>query len=160
MKREKFLWPLTGEHHEALMMCRTIRQAAETIQGDGAGSPLENLSAKVSQFFIEKLKPHFAAEERMAETLSARAEKNEDLLLRLSGDHKRLKNLAKNGSLEALVLFAEELEAHVRFEENIYFPLLESGLTEKEKQKAGEDLKQSLFSCSSQSLEQKKEEVK
>lgn len=140
------------------MMCRTIRQAAEAIQGDGAGSPLENLSAKVANFFEEKLKPHFAAEERMAETLSGRPAKNEDAILQLYGDHKRLKSLTKNPSLEALLLFADELEAHVRFEENTFFPLLESGMTEPEKQKAGADLKESLSSCSSKALGEKPEE--
>ncbi len=157
MKREKFLWPLTGEHHEALMMCRKIRQTIEIIHGDGAGSPLEKLSAQVIGFFEEKLKPHFAAEERIAETLAGHKGKTGESVIRLYGEHKRLKSLAGNGSLEALAAFAEELEAHIRFEENTFFPLLELDLTEKEKETAGLDLKESLFSCASKSLENLKE---
>jgi hemerythrin-like domain-containing protein len=144
MKREKFLWALTGEHHEALMACRNIQIAAAAIRGDGMGNALDELSEKVGYFFKNRLEPHFRAEEKIMESLTRHRGNKDENIQRLFAEHKSLRALQKEGSLESLEVFAEELRNHIHFEENLLFPLIEKNLSEEEKKLTDSDLGKAL----------------
>ena len=136
MKREKFLWALTGGHHEGLVVSRVIQKIATAIEGDGTGKFLDKLPQKVTKFFKEGLEPHFRAEEELMETFGGHVGKKDADLQRLFSDHRHLKSLLREGSLESLAAFATELDEHIRFEESQLFPRLERTLTQAEKEAA------------------------
>jgi len=129
-KRHQSLIPLSREHHYALMLCLRINRGLT----DNSKSPewLQEKSGQVSRFFQSDLVAHFKAEEEvvfpaMHEIAEARA-----LILELCEDHRRLENLvqqivsADSSSLaEKLREFARVLEAHIRKEERLLFPLYE-----------------------------------
>lgn len=78
------------------------------------------------------------------ETFGAHVGKKDADLQRLLSDHRHLRSLLKEGSLESLAAFATELDDHIRFEENLLFPRMEKTLTEAEKKAAALLLEKTL----------------
>lgn len=144
MKREKFLWALTGGHHEGLVVSRTVQKIAASIEGDGAGKVLEKLPERIKGFFKNRLEPHFRAEEDLMETFGVHVGKKDADLQRLLSDHRRLRALVREGTLESFAVFAEKLGDHIRFEETQLFPRLEKTLTAAEKEAASILLEKTL----------------
>lgn len=124
MKRDPRLHGLSSDHHQALVLARTVRRRAD------AGMLDAELAADVDRRYREDLLPHFAVEEEVLlpalETLGAM-----DLVTRTLEDHRFLARCvreAREGAHGALAAFAERLAAHVRFEEQELFPACEARL--------------------------------
>ena len=156
MKKEKFLWPLTAGHHEALMACGEIRRCMEIIKGDGAMGAWAGLSEGARTFFQNSLEPHFKAEEAIVDLFERRTGAENPASQKMRSDHQALRNLFKENSVDSLLLFADGLVDHIRFEEEKLFPLLQLHFTQKEKQQVASLLEKKRLPVLPQNTLQKK----
>lgn len=128
-KRHQSLIPLSREHHYALMICLRINRG---LPARGYETEwLQSKARQVTLFFASDLAAHFKAEEEvlfpaMRATLEAAS-----LIEELCDEHRRLERLVQQLSTEAhsiaaiLREFAGLLEAHIRKEERLLFPIYE-----------------------------------
>jgi hypothetical protein len=144
MEREKFLRTLTAGHHEALLLCRELREEALKIRSDGAMGAWEALSSEVRRSLKERLLPHFLAEDKLVSTFAYLIGRAHPALERMTEDHRRLRALLHEGSLGSLLLFSRELEDHIQFEEAHLYPLFQETLNEAEKLEASQLLDREL----------------
>ena len=144
MKREKFLWPLTAGHHEALMAAKEIQDSAERIRSDGAMGAWAALSNGAREFLKTRLVPHFSAEEKLVPYFVKHSAPGHPAAERMLADHRRLKLLLNKNSLDSMLLLAEGLQTHIQFEENELFPLLQETLTANDKKEALAELEKIL----------------
>lgn len=123
MKRLDCLSDLSREHHTALSLALRARRAA-----GGDQSEVDRMAAQVRERFRAELEPHFREEERWL--LPALAEAGEsELVERTLAEHVELTRLAEQLGIpraETLLVFADGLTAHVRFEERELFPAAEA----------------------------------
>lgn len=145
MKREGFLEPLATAHHDALMVCRLVQQEAEKIQDRAEGNIRNQFSAKAANYLQSGLEPHLQAEEKMLERLAVHCGDKDADVRRMRSDHRRLRELAAEGSLEALVRLSQELHDHIHFEQTRLFPRLKKTLTFAEKQAVAAESVKTLF---------------
>ena len=124
MPRTGALLSLSREHHSSLVLARAIRQAAES--GDGVVFPA--MMKRIEAHWRTVLCEHFAREEqllRLAEDAVDATSAN-----RILAEHVELRRLACGScelDLSARVQrFGELLAAHVRYEERVLFPQLQS----------------------------------
>lgn len=115
MKRSAALTPLSREHHQALLISKRI--------SDLGNLPDDSLSRhwqQVRDTFAAELHVHFLQEEEgFGDALEG------ELKQRFLSDHVRLRDLLQQTDRESILLFAECLKAHVRFEERELFGWLE-----------------------------------
>lgn len=124
MPRTGALLSLSREHHSSLVLARAIRQAAES--GDGVAFPA--MMKRIEEHWRTVLCEHFAREEQLLR-LAADAVDAESAD-RILAEHAELRSLAC-GPCELdlparLYRFGELLAAHVRYEERVLFPQLQS----------------------------------
>src|SRR5690606_8894377 len=121
MKRDPRLRGLSSEHHQALVLARTLT----TLVAEGR---IEAAAAELEGRFLRELEPHFRVEERLL--LPALREVGEVALVeQTEADHAFLRAAAaavRAGQRDALTGFAERLVEHVRFEERALFPCCEA----------------------------------
>jgi iron-sulfur cluster repair protein YtfE (RIC family) len=139
MKRHQSLYPLSHDHHHALVQALNLDKAA--AGGDQAG--LQEAAASFTAFWKSDLQRHFAQEEQIVLPLLAKyraadaAEIRETLeqhsaITRLIGELNE--KLARPEKIEAslLISLAESLRHHIRFEESEIFPAVEASVPEEE----------------------------
>ncbi|NBQ68695.1 MAG: hemerythrin domain-containing protein [Nitrosomonadaceae bacterium] len=124
MPRTGALISLSREHHSSLVLARAVRQAAES--GDSEVFPA--MMKRVEEHWRTVLSAHFAREEQWLR-LAADAVDAESTG-RILAEHLELRRLAC-GPCELdlparLHRFGELLAAHVRYEERVLFPQLQS----------------------------------
>jgi mannose-6-phosphate isomerase-like protein (cupin superfamily) len=137
VRRHPALAPLSRDHHRALVEAAAARRAA-------TGDPPARLDAglRFAAFFAGHAVPHFRAEEEDLFPLIAPGEGAEppEPLVRALVEHVRLHALAggigaavADGAVpgELLSGAGELLEAHVRLEERVLFPLIEETVGEE-----------------------------
>lgn len=140
-KRFDSIIPLSRQHHYALMLCLRIHRRTVVHQEDLAW--LKGQTRKTILFFESDLVPHFQAEETVLFPAIERLDPSSDLLAELIGEHdeirKRiqgLRDLSESGNqaalAEALLQFADLLEAHIRKEERRLFPSYEQNVSGEE----------------------------
>jgi tellurite methyltransferase len=131
MQRHASLQALSREHHQALVLARRLRALAapDAATSDHPGVSIE----RVQDDWKAEVAPHFAVEEREllplchggAPDLVAHAES-------IRADHAAIRGmftgLSPTSSASAIVALADRLDAHVRFEERVWFPALEAAL--------------------------------
>jgi iron-sulfur cluster repair protein YtfE (RIC family) len=134
MKRHPSLESLSRDHHHALVMSQALRHGApERLRAAYPREP-DALIAALRQRFREELEPHFQVEEReLIPLCRGRSEPLAAQAARVEREHhvlrQMLANLDASSSLaEQLDTFAQLLDAHVRFEERIWFPSIEDTL--------------------------------
>ncbi|MEW6733680.1 MAG: hemerythrin domain-containing protein [Acidobacteriota bacterium] len=135
-KRENSLIPLSRQHHYALLLCLRIHRGLPQHQDDIDW--LKAKAANVVQFFQEDLLMHFIAEEEILFPVMRNfADSIPILLTELSQEHDKLELLIeglRQGQADQLFHllkeFADLLEAHIRKEERILFPLYEKQISE------------------------------
>lgn len=124
MPRTGPLLSLSREHHSSLVLARAVRQAAES--GDSAAFPA--MMKSIEEHWRAVLCEHFAREEQLlrlaADTVDAESAD------RILAEHAELRLLASDSNelepAERLKRFGELLAAHVRYEERVLFPQLQS----------------------------------
>lgn len=124
MPRTGALLSLSREHHSSLVLARAIRQAT----GSGDSATLPAMMKRIEEHWRTVLCEHFAREEQLLR-LAADAVDAESAD-RILTEHAELRSLAC-GPCELdlparLCRFGELLAAHVRYEERVLFPQLQS----------------------------------
>jgi len=124
MPRTGALLSLSREHHSSLVIARAARQAAES--GDSAAFPA--MVQRIEEHWRAVLCEHFAREEQLLRL--AADEMDAQSAVRVLAEHAELR-LLTSGSCELdvparLQRFGELLAAHVRYEERVLFPQLQS----------------------------------
>lgn len=120
MKRDARLRGLSSEHHQALVLARTLatRHPTWTV-ADGVA---------LHTRFRDELEPHFRIEEELL--LPALQSLGEaDLVRRVQTDHALLRACARAASAgdgAAARALGEHLRDHIRFEERELFPVCEA----------------------------------
>lgn len=124
MPRAGALLSLSREHHSSLVIARAARQAAES----GDSPAFSAMVQRIEEHWRTVLCEHFAREEQLlcwaADAVDAES------IDRILAEHAELRMLAC-GSCELdvparLQRFGELLAAHVRYEERVLFPQLQS----------------------------------
>lgn len=139
MKRHQSLYPLSHDHHHALVQARDLEIAGADDDQDGH----RTAAARFADFWKSDLQRHFMQEEQILLPLLARhtapdSAEIREMLVQHSVitqliDELNVK-LARRETIEAslLINLAEKLRRHIQFEEGVFFPLVEASLTEEE----------------------------
>jgi len=125
LKRHKSLQPLSREHHHGLLLAWKIRT------GFKKGVDIDRIKPYADWYYTSHLVPHFEMEE--AHVFSILAE-DHPLRIQAINEHKHIKELVnKSTDLEhTLSSLADALEAHIRFEERVLFPEIQTIATPEE----------------------------
>lgn len=130
MKRHSALIPLTHDHHHALTQVRKLRLAAKGTDDDRLGKAKQFLD-----FFHTDTLKHFREEEEVIFPFVADVAEAREALERVMIQHLQIHSLVHSlkGEVEegisrpeTLLRIAGRLEEHIRFEEKVVFPLIES----------------------------------
>ena len=128
MKRHEALIPLSHDHHHALVEARRLRRAAGGADATGAASAF-------LRFFADESIRHFRDEEERLFPMVVDVEETREPIIQALLEHQRLhalaaqlRRLVEDGSDPSDVMreLGELLEAHVRHEERVVFPLIEA----------------------------------
>ncbi|MCG3160789.1 MAG: hypothetical protein JMDDDDMK_01864 [Acidobacteria bacterium] len=139
MKRHESLYPLSHDHHHALVQARNLIVAAATSDRD----EIEKTAAQFTDFWASDLQSHFLQEEQIILPLLAKRAGDDNAETRMTLEqHAAIRlligelngKLARREAVEANLLktLGESLRHHIRFEENELFPALESSVPEDE----------------------------
>ena len=140
MKRHQSLYPLSHDHHHALVRALNLDKAG--AGGEQAG--LLEPAPQFAGFWKSDLQRHFAQEEQILLPLLAKykaadaAEIRETLeqhsaIARLAGElDEKLALHEKMIEASALTNLAESLRRHIRYEEGELFPAIETSVPEEE----------------------------
>jgi hypothetical protein len=112
--REKFLTPLSRQHHHGLLLCWKIRT------GFRKNVEIGRILSYAEWFYKYHLIPHFEIEEKYV--FAVLGNENE-LVKRALKEHRKLRRLFEgiNEDHKNLGLIEEILDAHIRFEERVLF---------------------------------------
>lgn len=130
MKRHDSLIPLTHDHHHALAALRRLRLAADKGAEDRAAQTAEFL-----EFFRTDTIAHFRVEEEEVFPLIVDAPEANGTLEQVLVEHLRIHAAVRSLREEldggaptsgAMTRVASLLENHIRFEEKIVFPIIET----------------------------------
>lgn len=116
--------PLSREHHASLVMARVARRAVDDKSSAACSTAMANMEVHWHTLMAK----HFDQEEQLikiaAESLDPKS------VLRILAEHAELRTLACGPCLlepaTRLRRFADLMVAHVRYEERILFPQLQS----------------------------------
>lgn len=137
MRRHPALHDLSRDHHGLLVACRA---AAWALAGDLRGPGLERARRDLLACAAAELAPHLAEEEALLLPRLRRLGLHEEAG-RLLGDHNSLRAefeaLEGDASPALLESVAGRLRDHVRFEERVVFPRLQTALPEAELEAVG-----------------------
>jgi hemerythrin-like domain-containing protein len=130
MKRHASLTPLTHDHHHALAQARKLRSAANETDEDRLSA-----AALFLRYFHADTIRHFREEEEMIFPLIVNVSKAREMLERVMIQHLQVHSLVHRlereveagiPAPETLVRVATALQEHIRFEEKVVFPLIET----------------------------------
>ena len=112
--RDKFLTPLSRQHHHGLLLCWKIRT------GFRKNVEIGRILSYAEWFYKNHLIPHFEIEEKYV--FAVLGNENE-LVKRALKEHRKLTRLfgGINEDHKNLGLIEEVLDAHIRFEERVLF---------------------------------------
>jgi iron-sulfur cluster repair protein YtfE (RIC family) len=138
MKRHESLAPLSREHHGALILAQLIKRNAPVYKG--LPTTIIDKAAYAIQFYKTELKKHFRKEELMLKKVRAINPEIAKLADEIVTEHKMLAGLflsiEKTADQEAVLNeLGNELDAHIRKEERLLFPLIQQHCSEELLQK-------------------------
>ena len=125
LERHPLLRPLSREHHDGLLLCWRIRRDLV------ARTDHDHVLEECRSFFHSDLLPHFAVEEEVVFPVLGTAH---PLVHRAIMEHRRLSRLFQqlDDPKTTLTQIADELDAHIRFEERVLFPVEQEQATADE----------------------------
>ncbi|MDN5696627.1 MAG: hemerythrin domain-containing protein [Rubrobacter sp.] len=147
MKRHPALREFSDDHHQGLVHALRLRRAAS----DSSGRP-EEVGRAFLQFWREDTSVHFRKEEEVllaVVALHAGQMLDDESVTQMLAQHARIRGLAmrlddelnrREAEPEILGELGELLEAHIRLEERVVFPLIEEALPEDALTKVSEQL--------------------
>ena len=123
MKRHESIAAISREHHFGLLFCWKIRQGLKKqVQ-------TQRIFAYVKHFWDNHLQDHFKAEEELL--FPALQDKLSDQAI---AEHRQIRQLieamsgARPAQPQELTLLAGSVDKHIRFEERVLFPHIETEL--------------------------------
>ncbi|MBS1511039.1 MAG: hemerythrin domain-containing protein [Bacteroidetes bacterium] len=138
LKRSKQLTPLSKEHHDGLLCCWKINQ------GLANNISIDRIASYLLDFYDKHLVRHFEEEEQLIFPLLSSDNSNR---LEAELHHNMLREMIATfrdvTQIPTLSLryFSEILDRHIRFEERVLFPQIESEATPEALQIAADALK-------------------
>lgn len=136
IRRNPLLMPLSREHHYSLLFCWKLRRGVKLNVDE------ERMAGYVAYFYERFLLPHFEEEENALFVLVKDAQTG-----RAIQEHRQIKALVQSvlspsGTIDhtAFEQLADAVDAHVRFEERVLFPHIESCLSGEQLQDTGAQL--------------------
>jgi iron-sulfur cluster repair protein YtfE (RIC family) len=134
MKRHESLVPLSREHHGALILAQLIKRNAPLYKG--LPETIADKKIYALNYFKAELKSHFKKEEAMLKKIKAAEPALVKLADEIVAEHQILSNLflsLKNAFDPQAILneIGNELDAHIRKEERVLFPLIQKLCPEK-----------------------------
>lgn len=130
MKRHNKLIPLSHDHHHALAQVRKLKAVSS-----GTDDERRSAAKRFLEFFHADTIRHFREEEEVVFPLVVEAAEIRGTLERVVIEHlhihalvHRLQSESEEGvpTPKTLLRTAESLERHIRFEEKVVFPLIET----------------------------------
>lgn len=150
-KRHPTLIPLSHDHHQALALALRCRKHALGQLNPGDPKAMKGVIIEIKNFFLQNLKPHFEAEEKVLFPLIQlhSSDDSEPLIGALLNDHERMRKtvaaLEKESELsKTLFDLGDLLDRHIRQEERVLFPIFEQAVPEAAAEQAGRDIKRIL----------------
>jgi len=137
MKRNPNIKTLSFEHHDGLVMARKIEQSFKNTDKP------EDMVAYVQDIYLGGLDHHFKQEEDSLFPALQKFKEAQLVLAQVEQEHKRFLELYKlictnNENVYTHIrAFGKLLNDHIRYEERVFFPLVEELLTENELVKIG-----------------------
>jgi iron-sulfur cluster repair protein YtfE (RIC family) len=143
VKRHESLVPLSREHHHGLALCLGIHREIGNHIEDRAW--LKKNAEKAADFFATDLRAHFKAEEEIVFPAMIAMKEAVATIAQLIDEHRHLNELALQlrttppGETAASLLqeFADLLEAHIRCEERVLFPIYERNIASSAAERVG-----------------------
>jgi hemerythrin-like domain-containing protein len=142
MKRHPALRELSSDHHQGLVHARRLLKAAGDTNGSHDGeTELEGVARGFLAFWSEHTIRHFREEEEILLPAFARyGDPSLEPVVRVLVEHVQIRRLVNdlrqqvgNGepSVETMRAIGEMLRGHIRHEENVLFPLIETVMPEE-----------------------------
>lgn len=134
MKRHEAIAPLSRDHHSSLLLAQLLKKNAPVYRDMPVN---EKDKAKYAQEQFEAhIKKHFEQEEAMLELVKGSHAEINTLATEIKSEHRELtvlfQSLDTTTDLESnMNALAIALEAHIRKEERILFPLLQQHCSEE-----------------------------
>lgn len=134
MKRHPSIIPFSHEHHQNLVLAQLLKSNVRDYKG--MPSSLSDKAAYALKCFEEGIRSHFEAEESMLEYLSHYTELK-PIATEILSEHEGLNNQflslrEPSITVEKLNTLGHALYNHIRKEDRILFPLIESLCTDEE----------------------------
>ena len=134
MKRHEALKPLSREHHGALLLAQVLRNDVPDYKG--MPTLVADKAAYALETFNNSLQPHFVKEEQVLAKLRNCSEALDLLIAEIVSEHTGLTasflSLKKAVPPEKVLHeLGEKLVAHIRKEERVLFPLIETSCGDK-----------------------------
>lgn len=138
MKRHETLAPLSREHHGALILAQLIKRNAPEYKG--LPTTISDKVVYAIDYYTNELKAHFKKEELLLKIVEDMHPEIARLSDEIVAEHALLKglilSLKKAFDPEAVLNeLGNELDAHIRKEERVLFPLIQEHCTEEMLQK-------------------------
>ncbi|MEJ7736947.1 MAG: hemerythrin domain-containing protein [Chitinophagaceae bacterium] len=137
IKRNKHIVKLSKDHHFTLLFCWKIRNGLkfEAVP--------ERIVKYVKYFWQYHMQPHFAEEETIlfSPIRSAEVQKALDEHAQIAEQIKALDAAGDNAANQLLIL-ADTVDNHVRYEERELFPHLEKVLTDEQLESIGKQIEE------------------
>jgi iron-sulfur cluster repair protein YtfE (RIC family) len=139
--RHSSLIPLSREHHYALMLCLRINRGLIAYQTDLLW--LEKKTDQALRFHDTELTIHFKAEEEILFPSMKGFQSAVVVISRLIEEHRRISEIvdalrsAERSAAALLEELAVLLEAHIRKEERVLFPIYEQHVSAKVQEEVG-----------------------
>jgi len=135
MKRHESLAPLSREHHTALILAQILKKGAPAYKGLPTETAEKIMYAK--NIFHSSLQEHFRKEELLIDKVGHFHPDIEKLGKEIYLEHAQLTrsflNLGISADIEdSMDILGHTLEAHIRKEERILFPLIQEYCPENE----------------------------
>lgn len=128
MKRTEALAPLSRDHHHSLILAQLLKKGAPAYKG--LPDTMEGKIVYAKQQFEKEIKDHFDKEELVLDKAKGCNEAIERLSEEIKNEHRELAGLfcsldsaADPGNV--MDVLGKKLEAHIRKEERVLFPLLQ-----------------------------------
>lgn len=141
MKRHDSLAILSRQHHGALILAQLLKKGAPAYKG--MPNDTEGKITYASQFYETELLPHFAAEEKVFDTIKGISPELDNAIIEIEEEHALLRKLfgeinePQAEATQYMDVVGNTLDQHIRKEERQLFPLIEST--------AGEDKMQEIL---------------
>ena len=128
MKRHEALAPLSREHHSALILAQVMKKGAPAYKG--MPTDTEGKVSYAVDFYKTHLVEHFHKEEMILEKVKHVDETIAELTKEIIAEHEDLRKdftmlETAEDKIAALDTTGNLLEAHVRKEERVLFPLIQ-----------------------------------